>query len=49
MGGSHTNTCAAEVTGMSGFLMRASTSATEVSGVTMRGWEVIRPPAVVGS
>src|ERR1700733_911332 len=48
MGGSQTYTWAAEVIGMSGFLMRASTSATEVSGVTMRGSEVIRPPAVFG-
>ena len=42
-------TCTAVVTGMSGSLIRASTSATDMSGVTMSGWEVIRPPAVVAS
>ena len=34
---------------MSGSLIRASTSATDMSGVTTSGWEVIRPPAVVAS
>ena len=33
---------------MSGSRIRASTSATGVSGATISGWEVIRPPAVVG-
>ena len=48
-GGSHTKTCTAMVTGMSGSLIRASTSATGTSGVTMSGLDVIRPPAVVAS
>ena len=48
-GGSHTKTCTAAVTGVSGFLIRASTSATDTSGVTIRGCGVIRPPAVVAS
>ena len=48
-GVSQTYTCAAAVTGRSGSLTGASTSATGVSGVTMRGWKssaARRPRAV---
>jgi uncharacterized membrane protein YagU involved in acid resistance len=34
---------------VSGFLTRASTSATVLSGVKISGWEVMMPPAVAAS